>query len=104
MKRMFRRELALYAEAHRDRVNGVMHIIGNPIIFIGVVMPLSLVPVTLFGFRISLAPLLVIPALLLWMAWDFGLGLGIALPRSRCFGLQPQLPAMSASSGCGLLQ
>jgi uncharacterized membrane protein YGL010W len=79
MKRMFRRELASYAEAHRDRVNGVMHIIGNPIIFIGVVMPLGLVPVTLFGFRTSLAPLLVIPALLLWMAWDFGLGLGICV-------------------------
>jgi uncharacterized membrane protein YGL010W len=79
MKRMFRRELALYADAHRDRVNGVMHIIGNPIIFIGVVMPLSLVPVTLFGFHASLAPLLVVPALLMWMAWDFGLGLGIAI-------------------------
>ena len=79
MTRMFRRELAVYADAHRDRVNGVMHIIGNPIIFIGVVMPLSLVPVTLFGFQTSLAPLLVIPALLMWMAWDFGLGLGIAV-------------------------
>lgn len=79
VKRMFRRELALYADAHRDRVNGVMHIIGNPIIFIGVVMPLSLVPVTLFGFHTSLAPLLVVPALLMWMAWDFGLGLGIAV-------------------------
>jgi uncharacterized membrane protein YGL010W len=79
MTRMFRRELALYADAHRDRVNGVMHVIGNPIIFIGVVMPLSLVPVTLFGLHISLAPLLVVPALLMWMAWDFGLGLGIAV-------------------------
>jgi uncharacterized membrane protein YGL010W len=79
MKRFFRRELALYADAHRDRVNGVMHIVGNPIIFIGVVMPLCLVPVTLFGFQTSLAPLLVIPALLLWMSWDFGLGLGIAV-------------------------
>ncbi|MDE1973959.1 MAG: DUF962 domain-containing protein [Hyphomicrobiales bacterium] len=79
MKRMFRRELAVYADAHRDRLNGVMHIIGNPIIFVGVVMPLSLVPVTLFGFHTSLAPLLVIPALLMWMAWDFGLGLGIAV-------------------------
>lgn len=76
---MFRRELAVYADAHRDRVNGVMHIIGNPIIFIGVVMPLSLVPVGLFGFQTSLAPLLVIPALLMWMAWDLGLGLGIAV-------------------------
>jgi uncharacterized membrane protein YGL010W len=75
----FRRQLIDYTEAHRDHVNGVMHAIGNPIIFIGVVMPLSLVPVTVLGFHTSLAPLLVVPALLLWMAWDVGLGLGIAV-------------------------
>lgn len=79
MHRFFRRELAVYADAHADRVNGVMHVIGNPIIFIGVVLPLCLVPVTVFGFHISLAPLLVIPALVMWMSWDFGLGLGIAV-------------------------
>ena len=79
MKQLFRRELALYAEAHRDRVNGLMHVIGNPIIFIGVVLPLCLVPVTLFGVHTTLAPLLVIPALLMWMAWDFGLGLGVVV-------------------------
>jgi len=79
MKRFFRRELVVYTEAHADRTNGVMHMIGNPIIFIGVVMPLCLVPVTVFGVQTSLAPLLVVPALLMWMAWDFGLGLGIAV-------------------------
>jgi uncharacterized membrane protein YGL010W len=79
MRDYFRRQLSDYARAHRDHVNGVMHIVGNPIIFIGVVMPLSLVPVTVFGVHTSLAPLLVVPALLLWMAWDLGLGLGIAL-------------------------
>ena len=79
MHRFFRRELAFYADAHADRVNGVMHIVGNPIIFIGVVLPLCLVPVSVFGFQTSLAPLLVVPALLMWMAWDFGLGLGIAV-------------------------
>jgi len=79
MKQLFRRELASYADSHRDRVNGVMHVVGNPIIFIGVVLPLCLVPVTLFGVHTSLAPLLVIPALLMWMSWDFGLGLGIAV-------------------------
>jgi uncharacterized membrane protein YGL010W len=79
MKRFFRRELVAYTEAHADRTNGVMHMIGNPIIFIGVVMPLCLVPVTVFGVQTSLAPLLVVPALLMWMAWDFGLGLGIAV-------------------------
>jgi uncharacterized membrane protein YGL010W len=72
----FQRQLVHYAQGHGDRVNGVMHVIGNPIIFIGVVLPLCLVPV---GAHISLAPILVIPALVLWMSWDFGLGLGIAV-------------------------
>ena len=79
MNDLFRRELAAYADAHRDRVNGVMHIIGNPLIFIGVVLPLSLVPVTVHAIEVSLAPLLTIPALLLWTIWDVGLGLAIVV-------------------------
>jgi uncharacterized membrane protein YGL010W len=75
----FRRQLVYYAQAHRDHVNGVMHIIGNPIIFIGVVLPLCLVPVTFFGIHTSLAPVLVIPALLLWTVWDVALGLAIVV-------------------------
>lgn len=75
----FQRQLVDYAEGHGDRVNGVMHMIGNPIIFVGVVLPLCLVPVMVLGMHISLAPILVIPALLLWMSWDFSLGLGIAV-------------------------
>jgi uncharacterized membrane protein YGL010W len=75
----FQQQLVHYADGHGDRVNGIMHAIGNPIIFIGVVLPLCLVPVTVAGVHISLAPILVIPALLLWMSWDFGLGLGIAV-------------------------
>jgi uncharacterized membrane protein YGL010W len=79
MKDLFRREIASYAQAHRDRINGWMHIIGNPILFIAVVLPLSLVPVTLFGLQISLAPLLVIPALIVWMSFDLGIGLAIVV-------------------------
>ena len=75
----FRRQLVYYAQAHRDHVNGVMHIIGNPIIFVGVVLPLCLVPVTVFGIHTSLAPVLVIPALLLWTVWDVMLGLAIVV-------------------------
>jgi uncharacterized membrane protein YGL010W len=75
----FQRQLVHYAAAHRDHVNGVMHIIGNPIIFIGVVLPLCLLPITLFGVQTSLAPVLVIPALLLWTVWDVALGLAIVV-------------------------
>jgi uncharacterized membrane protein YGL010W len=77
MKDLFRREIAAYANAHRDRVNGWMHIIGNPILFVAVVLPLCLLPVTIFGVQTSAAPILVIPALIVWMAFDLGIGLAI---------------------------
>ncbi len=79
MSGIFRRELASYADSHRDQVNGLMHIIGNPILFVAVVLPLSLLPVTVFGVQTSAAPLLVIPALILWMAFDFAIGLAIVV-------------------------
>ena len=79
MSGMFQRQLAEYADYHRDQRNCLMHIIGNPILFMAAVLPLSLVPVTVFGAQISAAPLLVIPALILWVAWDVGLGLAIVV-------------------------
>jgi uncharacterized membrane protein YGL010W len=75
----FQRQLAYYADAHRDHVNSVMHIIGNPLLFVAVVLPLCLLPVSVFGVQISAAPLLVIPALLLWIAWDVAIGLALVI-------------------------
>ena len=79
MKALFRRELASYAASHRDYINGVMHIVGNPILFVAVVLPLSLVPVKIFGLQASVALLLVIPALILWMSFDLAIGLAIVV-------------------------
>ena len=70
MANYFHRQLGYYADAHRDRVNSIMHMIGNPILFVAVVLPLSLLPVSVLGVKISAAPLLTIPALVLWTAWD----------------------------------
>jgi uncharacterized membrane protein YGL010W len=75
----FQRQLVYYAQAHRDPVNSVMHTIGNPILFIAVVLPLCLVPVSFLGVQTSAAPILVIPALILWTAWDVGIGLAIVV-------------------------
>jgi uncharacterized membrane protein YGL010W len=75
----FQRQLAYYADAHRDQVNSVMHMIGNPILFVAVVLPFCLLPVSVFGVHTSAAPLLVIPALLLWTAWDVAIGLAIVV-------------------------
>jgi uncharacterized membrane protein YGL010W len=79
MSDMFQRQLAEYADYHRDRRNCLMHVIGNPILFMAAVLPLSLLPIAIFGVQISAAPLLVIPALILWVAWDVGLGLAIVV-------------------------
>jgi uncharacterized membrane protein YGL010W len=79
MANYFHRQLGYYADAHRDRVNSVMHMIGNPILFVAVALPLSLLPVRVLGVEISAAPLLTIPALILWMAWDITIGLAIAV-------------------------
>ena len=79
MANYFHRQLGYYADAHRDRVNSVMHMIANPILFVAVVLPLSLLPVRVLGVEISAAPLLTIPAIILWMAWDITIGLAIAV-------------------------
>jgi uncharacterized membrane protein YGL010W len=77
MSGIFQHQLAEYADYHRDERNCLMHIIGNPILFVAAVLPLSLLPITVWGVQTSAAPLLVIPALILWIAWDVGLGLAI---------------------------
>ena len=77
MSGIFHRQLADYADYHRDQRNCLMHIIGNPILFVAAVLPLSLMSVTVFSVQTSAAPVLVIPALILWITWDVGLGLAI---------------------------
>lgn len=77
MTEIFRRRLADYADYHRDERNCAMHIIGNPILFLAAVLPLSLLPVTLFGAQTNAATLLVMPALILWIVFDVAIGLAI---------------------------
>jgi uncharacterized membrane protein YGL010W len=74
---IFQRQLVEYADYHRDQRNCLMHIIGNPILFVAAVLPLSLLSLTVFGVRTNAATLLVIPALMLWIAWDLGIGIAI---------------------------
>jgi uncharacterized membrane protein YGL010W len=79
MNGFFRRQLAIYADYHRDWRNCLMHIIGNPILFLAAVLPLSLLPAAAFGVHTNLATLLVTPALILWMLFDVALGLAIVI-------------------------
>ena len=77
MGEMFRRLLLEYAKYHHDERNCLMHIIGNPILAVAVFLPFSLLPVTVFGVQTNAAALLVIPALVFWMALDLTIGLAI---------------------------
>src|SRR3974390_1191229 len=77
MSGIFHRQLAEYADYHRDESNFLIQRIVNPILFVAAVLPLSLLSVTLFGVQTSAALPLVIPALILWISWDVGLGLAI---------------------------
>jgi uncharacterized membrane protein YGL010W len=80
MHALFRRQLAVYADYHRDARNCATHTLGIPLLFLAVVQPLSLVRVPLTA---NLAVLLVIPAVLFWIALDAGIGvvmLGFLVP------------------------
>ena len=77
MSRFFRRQLAAYADYHRDSRNCAMHIVGNPILFLAAVLPPSLLSVAAFGVQTNAAALLVAPALILWIVFDVGIGLAI---------------------------
>ena len=53
----FQRQLAYYADSHRDEVISVMLMIGNPILFVAVVLPLCLLALACSAFRLNSAPL-----------------------------------------------
>ncbi|GLH79499.1 membrane protein [Bradyrhizobium sp. SSBR45G] len=77
MNAMFRRQMIDYVEYHRDPRNGLMHVLGIILLFLGAVLPLSLWHFDAFGFRISLGAVLALPVLLYWLLLDAALGAGI---------------------------
>src|SRR6187455_1222215 len=78
MSAFLRRQLTDYVEYHRDPMNCALHVVGIVILFLGAVLPLSLLPVTVFGFQVNLGILLAIPVLVYWILLDFPIGLAIA--------------------------
>ena len=77
MNDFFRRQLAIYAGYHRDERNRLTHIFGIPIIFLSVVVPLSLWPLSLFGIPANAAIALAMPAVVAWILLDAGIGLAL---------------------------
>ncbi|WP_315755155.1 MULTISPECIES: Mpo1-like protein [unclassified Bradyrhizobium] len=77
MNAMFRRQMVDYVEYHRDPRNGLMHVFGIILLFMGAVLPLSLWHFDAFGIRIGLGAVLALPVLLYWLLLDAALGAGI---------------------------
>jgi len=78
MSAFLRRQLTDYVEYHRDPMNCALHVVGIVILFLGAVLPLSLVPITVFGLQVNLGILLAIPVLIYWILLDIPIGLAIA--------------------------
>jgi uncharacterized membrane protein YGL010W len=81
MNAFFRRQLADYVEYHRDPRNCVAHIFGIIFLFLAAILPLTMWPLPGLGSHasshVSLATLMVLPALIYWLALDAALGLAI---------------------------
>jgi len=54
-----------------------MHVFGIVFLFLAAVLPLSLWPITVFGFQTSAAAIAVIPVLMYWFLLDIALGAAI---------------------------
>ncbi|HLH94315.1 MAG TPA: Mpo1-like protein [Xanthobacteraceae bacterium] len=74
MNAYFRRQLTLYSTFHGNAGNCLLHGVGIPPIFFAVMVVLALRLVPIAGAGISIGTLLLIPAMLLWLVLDAGVG------------------------------
>lgn len=74
MTSYFRRQLADYAEYHRDPWNCAMHVFGIVFLFMAAILPLSLWSITVPGIKTSVAAVAVVPVLIYWFLLDAALG------------------------------
>src|SRR5262245_9175749 len=74
MTAFFHRQLAIYALYHRDPRNCATHYVGIPAIFLAVLLPLALWPMSIGGWHTTLAGVLLVPAVLGWITLDALIG------------------------------
>jgi uncharacterized membrane protein YGL010W len=79
MHRFFCRQLAFYAQYHRDPRNCATHYLGIPMLFMAAILPLQTLRITVGSFDLPLAVVLVAPAIIGWMALDLGVGAALLL-------------------------
>jgi uncharacterized membrane protein YGL010W len=95
----FRRQLADYVEYHRDPWNCAMHVFGIVFLFLAAVLPLSLWPVTVFGFQTSAAAIAVIPVIIYWFLLDFALGAAILAAAIVLLSLAAAIASHATTTG-----
>jgi uncharacterized membrane protein YGL010W len=74
MTAFFQRQLIIYAQYHRDPRNCATHYIGIPAIFLAVLLPLALWPISVASWHTTLSAILLVPAVLGWIALDAVIG------------------------------
>jgi len=79
MHQLFLRQLAAYAQYHRDPHNCATHFVGIPMLFLAVILPLEVVRVQIGHHGMPLSILLTLPAMAGWLALDLGVGAALAL-------------------------
>ena len=79
MHRFFCRQLAFYAQYHRDPRNCATHYVGIPMLFVAAILPLEATRIVIGGYVLPLGMLLTLPAVIGWIALDAGVGVTLAL-------------------------
>ena len=77
MNAYFRRQMTDYVEYHRDPWNCAAHVLGIILLFLGAILPLTMVPVAALGVHITLGVLLALPVLVYWVILDAAIGLAL---------------------------
>jgi uncharacterized membrane protein YGL010W len=78
MHRFFCRQLAFYAQYHRDPRNCVTHYLGMPMLFVAAILPLQAARIAVDGYVLPLGILLTLPAIIGWIVLDLGVGVTLA--------------------------
>ncbi len=79
MRRIFLRQLAAYAQYHRDPHNCATHFVGIPMLFLAVILPLDALRIPIDHHQVPLAIILTLPAIVGWILLDLGVGAALLL-------------------------
>jgi uncharacterized membrane protein YGL010W len=97
MYRFFCRQLAFYAQYHRDPRNCVTHYLGIPMLFVAAILPLEATRLVVGGYVLPLGILLTLPAIIGWVVLDVGIGATLALLLCPLFGIAELIVATGSS-------